>query len=843
MNHPQYFPLTEFLDELREKGLKIGVETLLDLKKILSSEHDIRTLKFLLCPLIAVTEEEQVIFYEVFDKHFSPAIPVQNKAADKSTTKKWKYKEQENKLQRQAFITIIVFLLLIGFTLFFIRFYIDSRKPAEEEFSIKLPESPKSSYPDEELTQTDIKLNPVRPHSSPARSVIQYKKFIDPDISYFQLSSPWWHENGFLFKCWIIVAIAAFFIGIELYLSYKNKLSSLKRKNKNPGPEKSLIIDEKIKIDLSEKFYSAAVKMRKRIESNVVEIDLPATVDATIRNKGMIDLRFSSRSKSSEFLVLIDKSQSLNQQMAWFEHLLGLLQKNDVHMDCFYYNSSMESLWKNSLSKPVNLNYLLYHYPDHRLIILGNGHNFIRKRELAPWTEILSNWEHRAILTYRSPSEWGDKEILLADRFILLKADINAFDDLMEHIETGKKTSVEDQSAGPELARLDMSRPLNDVIFDLKIAYDIPGSGKATLYSWIAGCCIYHSLSWDLTLYIGKLLSEPGNNLLTEENIEKLVSLSWFRRGKIPDSVRQHLLEEEKASQRQLMLVRKINELLIKNIPEDKTLLSYDHLMMSVIVTELMQNPEAGKKKDLIRKLRKYRENTRSNEVTAMAYLSKHSNPLLNKILGEKLKKMLFNEGLPYKGYKNYVRAVVAALLIGLPLAVFDLTLDYKEHKHFAYMSKSYCIDNPEKEACFRTHTSADIYNERPWALENSSADLYLTSALKADSSYIPAHLNRFIKNYNRALNFADRNASWYNPAVAVRLLMKNETYADEIKDMGEKELRGIRKKIKKSLSLGERGELHRQEEKIQGYIKSIAELESDNESALNDARVKARSL
>src|SRR4051812_18105703 len=115
MNHPQYFPLTEFLDELREKGLKIGVETLLDLKKILSSEHDIRTLKFLLCPLIAVTEEEQVIFYEVFDKHFSPAIPVQNKAADKSTTKKWKYKEQENKLQRQAFITIIVFLLLIGF--------------------------------------------------------------------------------------------------------------------------------------------------------------------------------------------------------------------------------------------------------------------------------------------------------------------------------------------------------------------------------------------------------------------------------------------------------------------------------------------------------------------------------------------------------------------------------------------------------------------------------------------------------------------------------------------------------------------------------------------------------
>jgi hypothetical protein len=843
-NEQTYIPLSEFLNELREKGLNIRVETYLDIKKIISaSDYDIHALKYLICPLIAVSEEEQIIFYEIYDKHFrAREYSVVKQPAGPAKQKKKKYGNFEQRVQRQMFVTLSIFLLMICASLYALHYYIESVNHNENEFQVDLPENIESTE-DDLLKDFIPNENTPEKNRVSAKDLIPFKKFINPDISYMQLKSPWWHENGFLFKCWIIIAIAAFFIAIEIYLMYSKKLTVLRRKSKKQGPERSLIIDERIKVELSERFYSTSMQMRKRIESELLEIDMPATVDATIRNKGWMDLRFSVKTKPSEFLLLIDHSKRTNHQVAWFEYIIARLQKSDVHIDCLYYDHEMNSLWKNELSKPVNLNHLLYHYPDHRLIIFGDALSFFRNGQLSLWTEILGNWQHRAILTPRLPSEWDEKEKILAEKFILLTADMKGMNELMEYIETGKKSNPEDLKYSSEETKIDLNRPLKEIIFDLKIRYDESSSGKATLYSWIAGCCIYHNLSWDLTLYIGKLLSEPGNNLLTEENIEKLTRLSWFRRGKIPDQFRQYILDDCRTEQRQLMLIRKINELLIKNIPEDKTLLSYDHHMMNVIVTELMQDPEERKKKELMRNLIRHRENTRSEDGLVMSFLRKHRNPFLDKILSDKIKNILYAEGMPYKGFRNYIRAIVAAVIVGTPLAVFDLTMDYKEHKHFAYMSKSYCIDTHEKEACFRTHSSADIYNERPWAMENKSSDIYLAEALRADSSYVPAHINRFIKRYNMALNYSDQNASWYNPSASVSILENNDGYAGKILRIADSNIKKIMDAGKHPASIEERNNLYLQENKIKENKNIIIRLREDNKNALEKARNKFNGL
>lgn len=65
---------------------------------------------------------------------------------------------------------------------------------------------------------------------------------------------------------------------------------------------------------------------------------------------------------------------------------------------------------------------------------------------------------------------------------------------------------------------------------------------------WIAACCLFPSLHYDLSLEIGRIIYNSYNRNLSIEDVEIIFGLPWFTEGKIPDKIRKELISEFESS-------------------------------------------------------------------------------------------------------------------------------------------------------------------------------------------------------------------------------------------------------------------------------------------------------
>jgi hypothetical protein len=100
-------------------------------------------------------------------------------------------------------------------------------------------------------------------------------------------------------------------------------------------------------------------------------------------------------------------------------------------------------------------------------------------------------------------------------------------------------------------------------------------------FQWLCACAIYPELLWELTVYLGSLTA-LGKNLVTEHNILKLIQLSWFRAGFIPDAERLTLIESLDTAKEQAVR-EAIVDLLMHSLIPSRDSYAYDDWRLTFV--------------------------------------------------------------------------------------------------------------------------------------------------------------------------------------------------------------------------------------------------------------------
>jgi hypothetical protein len=303
-------------------------------------------------------------------------------------------------------------------------------------------------------------------------------------------------------------------------------------------------------IPLEASHLRLARAMRERAsEDGARELNVPATLKATINSGGFPNARFSAKSFASEYVLLIDEVDPKSHRGRLYRRLAAELTRRDVYAEVFYYQHQLNRCWNEREPEGIATEELAQRFAGQRLLILGDAHELLDhaakgKPSLAPnhlrW---ISAFPQRLILTPVAPVDWGFQEKLLFQQFGLFPSDGEGI------LLAAEKLENNSLSTG---GNFDQYRKKLREKRDEKSAKDFRWrDGKDVLEyfehdpglaTWVRALAVYPNPNLDLTVAIGRRLAEKG----VEVNYDNLLQISrWpaLDEGYISSGVREDLLE------------------------------------------------------------------------------------------------------------------------------------------------------------------------------------------------------------------------------------------------------------------------------------------------------------
>ncbi|NJN77064.1 MAG: hypothetical protein HC803_01005 [Saprospiraceae bacterium] len=188
------------------------------------------------------------------------------------------------------------------------------------------------------------------------------------------------------------------------------------------------------KIIYNENFYSAINQLRQRTEDQFYKLNVPETVKATIQSGGQIQFQYTQQTKPPEYLMLIDRRSAANHRAALFNMLFEGFKANDVIVERFYFDGDIRLVFNESHPNGIRLKDLKYQFQAARLLILSDGYSLLNAQtgKLSKWTEVLSAWKDKAIMTPNAPNNWGRRERQLSEFFVVLPSSVQGFQNVIE---------------------------------------------------------------------------------------------------------------------------------------------------------------------------------------------------------------------------------------------------------------------------------------------------------------------------------------------------------------------------------------------------------------------------
>lgn len=315
-------------------------------------------------------------------------------------------------------------------------------------------------------------------------------------------------------------------------------------------------------------------------------LDIDKTLDRTLK-EGVFSPVKSQIKGLPEYLILIETRGNGDQETQRLRSLVRRLEDAHILVSVYYYEGNpywcrAETGGLNDGANPLagqiyTIEELKMRYPEHRLIVLGEGETFIDPvTEIAnPGARALMNWDERAMLTPAALRSWGTREFTIAQALklplgraseegttalpALLGLDGRDRPPLYSEAGDGFARSV------PLLIETRAERWLGDApvleadwarLDDALRSYLDP-----IAYVWLSACAIYPELRWDLTLYLGQSVDAGVDQpLYSEARLADLLKLPWFRSGRMPDWFRAKLIEglEPSTAQQVRSLLRKL---------------------------------------------------------------------------------------------------------------------------------------------------------------------------------------------------------------------------------------------------------------------------------------------
>ncbi|MDT4969649.1 MAG: hypothetical protein QOJ64_4386 [Acidobacteriota bacterium] len=657
----------ELLAYLRQHGFSIGLDHYLRLQQLLSKirGHCVpRELRTLLCPIFATSKLQQENFYRAFDSYFNL---FQVSAGEEGFSESSTASAHEHSLHFKASTSRRRWLYAVaplGFAVLLLLAFLFFRPPPSQKSSNESTsnanvdagsESPSeiagsettSPSPRVEPTENEVRPNEVQlstPTPAPSPTPTTGPTFYERNRSAIQLA--------------IILAPLIFFLLYEWYRFVRRRLLLERQHSRRPpfvwpvkvdAPEEGLYD--------SEQFLTAARLLRRRQMDEFLRLDVEASVTATIERLGFPEFRYRTDSRVPEYLILIDRASYKDHQARFFEELTKALEREGVFVVRYFFDGDPRVCRDETGAGVVQLAELENKYADHRLLIFGDGNNLLDQitGRLDSWTAVFNHWQDRALLTVASPSQWGLREISLAQLFIVLPATLNGLLALVDYFETTVPADLRAWMQGSSGTSAVHDAP-EELVAELRSTLG------AETFEWLCACAVYTELQWNLTLFIGSLPSMPPG-LLTEANLLKLIRLPWFRVGVMPDEVRWLLINRLVPTQQEEIRAALIA--LLEKDPAPTETFANDQYRLNLSTQRWLQSRTRKRLRELLQTIKQLPRNQVLRDLTLVRFLEGSRRSPLDFLLPDRLRKLFYHRGVSAFGMKTGARFLFTLVLVG----------------------------------------------------------------------------------------------------------------------------------------------------------------------------------
>ncbi|HXQ35916.1 MAG TPA: hypothetical protein VN843_18010, partial [Anaerolineales bacterium] len=183
------------------------------------------------------------------------------------------------------------------------------------------------------------------------------------------------------------------------------------------------------------------------------------------------------------------------------------------------------------------------------------------------------------------------------------------------------------------------------------------------VFEWLCACSVYTELHWDLTLYLGSLVSED-ESLHREQNLLRLVNLPWFRSGSIPDELRLLLIRELKPK-KQETIRKAIIELLEKSPAPPGTFAAHDRRLDVVIQRSWLNRNQPRELKRILKKEGAgFEVSDFERDFTLIRFLESAPISPLALRLPRGLQHLFYYQGIPAFGSRTAVRVLTTVIMM-----------------------------------------------------------------------------------------------------------------------------------------------------------------------------------
>jgi hypothetical protein len=399
-----------------------------------------------------------------------------------------------------------------------------------------------------------------------------------------------------LLKPLYYTTISIFFILAIIFIALWDKvrrntmrltLSMLKQYEKLTGQEagssrpKQMPFKNKNYLPVQEpEIKQVALQMRKRVNDTISFINIDKTVKRSIENGGLFQPVHDARTRQTEYLFLVQQATENSQYVKLVEYLAAMLKRQNVLIETYYYPDAPMQCFNDNNPEGLSLEKLSKKYCNHILLIFGDGqqlvnsslHNFD-----SVYAELLNRWQHRAIVTPVSFTDWGvaEKEVLMPEipvfpadipGLLLLLEMLNSMEhntDIMPRLRQNK--AVFYSTTGIDFEDIDaLEKYCESAAWAGKVENGKPVN---VLLQWIAAMAVYPKPQWELTLAIGRAMFEKYNMpaALNYTSLLRIIRISWMGEGNFPDGIRLALLK--KLTVENELLARETVLSLLKEIP------------------------------------------------------------------------------------------------------------------------------------------------------------------------------------------------------------------------------------------------------------------------------------
>jgi len=457
-----------------------------------------------------------------------------------------------------------------------------------------------------------------------------------------------------------------------LYALMRRGLRTLDRgryENKRPPFKWPLhIVGKAERLYDSEEFREAARLLRRRQMDEFFRLDIGATISATIRSLGYPSFRYKPATRAPEYLALIERTTPQDHQARLFDEMVKALKREGIIVTRYFYEHDPQVCFDESNEHSISLEKLRHRHAGNRLLLFGSGEQLLDPitGRMADWTDVISTWHERAVLT--PEPEWGWREHVLGQKFVVVPADTHGLLTLVNHLESPAARS----SSGWPIA----SHPFPHDLQDPHSLDSIRGYLGPQVFQWLCACAVYTELRWELTLVLGSLTSMP-NGVVNEDSLLRLSGIPWFRDGAIPDAMRIRLIERldhDRRDQTRTMVVK-----LMENSSPPPETFAFDSYSLELILQRWLLHRD----KNNLAMLRAVLKRFPSRQVSRNEVLANSLQQVPHRFFGRRLPRMFYRRGIPALGLSALMHAIVVLTL--LTAALFALNKRADDVPHWAY--------------------------------------------------------------------------------------------------------------------------------------------------------------